>query len=253
MLIDWGTVIIQLVNFLILVALLKRFLYGPVIQVMEEREKTIATRLTAAATAQSEAEAQQILLTKNQEEFARDRERMERTAQEEIEHWKQQSVERIKTELAGQRLVWQQNLEDEQEAFLRTLKIHISRQVFLVAKKALADLADESLEANLLEQFLKKIHQEPGLATEEMTQNTTAILVTTGFPLHAPQQKLLQTQLAISFPAFTEVDFREEESLGFGIRLLAADQKWEWNLSRYMKDIEHEIVSQMSMTIRKGE
>lgn len=39
MLIDWFTVIAELVNFLILVWLLKRFLYEPVLKAIDEREK----------------------------------------------------------------------------------------------------------------------------------------------------------------------------------------------------------------------
>jgi F-type H+-transporting ATPase subunit b len=46
--IDWLTVIAQIVNFLILVWLLKRFLYHPVITAMDRREQRIAERLQLA-------------------------------------------------------------------------------------------------------------------------------------------------------------------------------------------------------------
>ena len=45
MLIDWFTVLAQIVNFLILVALMKRFLYGPLIAAIDAREQSIAARL----------------------------------------------------------------------------------------------------------------------------------------------------------------------------------------------------------------
>ena len=44
MLIDWSTVIAQAINFLILVWLLKRFLYKPILQAIDERDKRIATQ-----------------------------------------------------------------------------------------------------------------------------------------------------------------------------------------------------------------
>jgi len=47
--INWFTVIAQIVNFLILVWLLKRFLYKPVLKAIAEREQKIASRLDAAA------------------------------------------------------------------------------------------------------------------------------------------------------------------------------------------------------------
>ncbi len=45
MLINWFTVVAQIINFLILVWLLKRFLYKPVLKAIDEREKKIAAQL----------------------------------------------------------------------------------------------------------------------------------------------------------------------------------------------------------------
>ena len=46
--IDWLTVVAQIVNFLVLVYLLKRFLYGPILQAMDDRQAGIAARLQEA-------------------------------------------------------------------------------------------------------------------------------------------------------------------------------------------------------------
>ena len=51
MLIDWFTVVAEIVNFLILLWLLKRFLYKPVLNAMDKREATIASRENEATTA----------------------------------------------------------------------------------------------------------------------------------------------------------------------------------------------------------
>ncbi|MFQ3186924.1 MAG: F-type H+-transporting ATPase subunit b, partial [Marinomonas primoryensis] len=48
MLIDWFTVIAQLINFLVLVWLLKRFLYRPILNAIDAREKRIADELADA-------------------------------------------------------------------------------------------------------------------------------------------------------------------------------------------------------------
>jgi hypothetical protein len=50
MLIDWFTVGAQIVNFLILVWLLKRFLYKPILDAIDAREKRIAAELADADT-----------------------------------------------------------------------------------------------------------------------------------------------------------------------------------------------------------
>jgi len=49
MLIDWFTVGAQALNFIILVWLLKRFLYKPILGAVDAREKRIAAELADAA------------------------------------------------------------------------------------------------------------------------------------------------------------------------------------------------------------
>ena len=56
MLIDWFTVIAQILNFLLLVVLLKHFLYGPILAAMDTRQQTIAQQLEEAKAAKREAE-----------------------------------------------------------------------------------------------------------------------------------------------------------------------------------------------------
>jgi F-type H+-transporting ATPase subunit b len=46
--IDWFTVFAQIVNFIILIFLLKRFLYGPIIAAIDKREENISARITEA-------------------------------------------------------------------------------------------------------------------------------------------------------------------------------------------------------------
>ena len=56
MLINWFTVVAQAVNFLILVWLLKRFLYSHVLHAIDEREKGIANQLAEAEAKKAEAQ-----------------------------------------------------------------------------------------------------------------------------------------------------------------------------------------------------
>ena len=57
MLFDWFTILAQIVNFLVLVTLMKRFLYGPLIAAIDAREQSIAARIEDAARKEQEAGA----------------------------------------------------------------------------------------------------------------------------------------------------------------------------------------------------
>ena len=58
MLIDWFTVVAQVINFLILVWLLQRFLYKPIVNAMQTREERIASQLRDAEKQKAEAEVE---------------------------------------------------------------------------------------------------------------------------------------------------------------------------------------------------
>jgi F-type H+-transporting ATPase subunit b len=55
MLIDWFTVAAQVLNFVILVWLMKRFLYKPILHSIDEREKQVAAELSNADKKKAEA------------------------------------------------------------------------------------------------------------------------------------------------------------------------------------------------------
>ena len=73
MLIDWFTVGAQALNFLILVWLMKRFLYKPILHAIEEREKRIAAELANADKKKAEAQKESDEFKRKNEEFDRQR------------------------------------------------------------------------------------------------------------------------------------------------------------------------------------
>ena len=73
MLIDWFTVGAQVLNFLILVWLMKRFLYKPILHAIDEREKRIATELANADAKKAEAQSERDDFQHKNEEFDQQR------------------------------------------------------------------------------------------------------------------------------------------------------------------------------------
>ena len=73
MLIDWFTVGAQALNFLILVWLMKRFLYQPILHAIDAREKRIAAKLGDAAKKEAEAKKERDTFLHKNDEFDQQR------------------------------------------------------------------------------------------------------------------------------------------------------------------------------------
>src|SRR5450631_1161046 len=73
MLIDWFTVGAQAINFIILVWLLKRFLYKPILDAVDAREKRVAAELADADAKRAEAKKERDEFQHKNEEFYQQR------------------------------------------------------------------------------------------------------------------------------------------------------------------------------------
>ncbi|MGW8161289.1 MAG: F0F1 ATP synthase subunit delta [Desulfobulbales bacterium] len=246
MLIDWFTVGAQIVNFLILIYLLKRFLYKPILRAMDEREQKIAGRLREAAAQREKAEAESEALALERWELENNKKRMQAEIKAEIEDWRDKAMEKAKSEVEKTRSSWQESFESEKDDFIRKMKTVLSRQVFSVAAKVMEDLADERLEAKLVEKFNKKLPEVLGKNEESVQNMGRQLQVKSGFELNTDQQQDIQAVIAEIFPE-AEVMFQVDPEIGFGVRLTGNNRKIEWSLSRYMDEMEEKILNTMHL------
>jgi len=249
-LIDWFTVGAQIVNFLILIYLLKRFLYKPILKAMAEREKKISDRLQQAAEKREKAETEAKALAEERQELENKRVQLQAEAKEEIRQWRDEAMEKAKHEAEKVRDSWQESIEKEKEDFGRKMKIILGRQIFKVAARTLHDLADERLEARLVEKFSQKLHEAVGEKEESQQSMGGELELQSGFEISDDQQKDLQSVINELFPEAT-VSFKSDAEYGFGIRLTGRSRKIEWSLNRYMSEMEKSVLN--TMRLRQGE
>jgi len=83
MFIDWFTIVVQALNFLILVWLMQRFLYKPILHAINEQEKRIATALANADKKKADAQKERDELKHKHEEFDQQRAALLRKATDE--------------------------------------------------------------------------------------------------------------------------------------------------------------------------
>jgi len=84
--IDWITVIAQIANFLVLVWLLKRFLYRPILDGIDAREAEITRRMAEAGEAEKKAQAAEATFRQQQKQLLSDQDAVVKQALRESEN-----------------------------------------------------------------------------------------------------------------------------------------------------------------------
>src|SRR5271170_4570447 len=135
MLIDWFTVCAQALNFLILVWLMKRFLYKPILHAIDEREKRIATELADAGTKKAEAQKERDEFQHKNEEFDQQRAALLSKAIDEAKAERQRllgEARQAADELSAKR---QEALRNGARSLNKAISNRAQQEVFAIARK----------------------------------------------------------------------------------------------------------------------
>ena len=242
MLIDWFTVGAQTLNFLILVWLLKRFLYQPILQAIDAREQRIAAVLADADGKQAAAQQERDTFQHKNEDFDRQRDALLAKATEAAGTEHQRLLDAARTAadaLSGKR---QETLKNEAQTLNEALRRRTRQEVFAIARKTLADLATASLEEQVVQVFIRRLRELEGKPKEELARALRAGsapgLVKSAFDLPDEQRAALQTALNETFSAEVPVRFETAPELVCGIELTAGGQKVAWSIEGYLGALE---------------
>lgn len=241
MLIDPFTVIAQIVNFALLVWLLRRVLYGPVMRAMEAREERIRDEVERARRLHAEAEAEGERYRDLLADFEAEREARLMEVRSEIERERQERIREVRAEVMALRERWLQGLEQEKETFLRELRLHIAQTSLAVMRDALKQLADAHLEARFVARFLDRLRTMDGedrLRFVAALRQGEALRVHTAFPLSAPQRASITAGIAELFDIGTKPEFETNPDLVAGVELRAGGLAVAWTLDEYLVTLE---------------
>jgi F-type H+-transporting ATPase subunit b len=248
-LIDWFTVIAQIVNFLILVALLKKFLYGPIIRAMDSRASEISERLNNAQERENEAEQELESYRRKNEELDQKREELLHQAREEAEERKKELLKDARDEVEEKRSGWQEVLQREKVRFLDNLRSRIGDQVIALSRQTLRDLADARLEEQVLQVFLQRIENLDAGMREELASSMTSsredVVVTSAFEVTPEWRDRIVQSLPDAIVDGRSVHFASDSDLLCGIQLKAGGHKVDWSLKGYLDDLEREFADML--------
>jgi F-type H+-transporting ATPase subunit b len=253
-LIDWFTIVAQILNFLILVFLLHRFLYGPIVKMMDEREERIFARLKEANEREqiAEAEAERY----RQERIALDEQRRGVLAQAEqdADSRRKELLQQARQDAQDLQRHWRAAIELEKESFLRELRQRTTRQIYAVARRALTDLADVELERQMLHVFIGRLRSMDEEARREIRpsqDNGAPLLIYSAFDLIEADQRAIEQTLEDVVGDYVPVTFETRPGLVNGIEMRSASRRVAWNLTHYLANLEDEIARMVELEMRK--
>ena len=242
MLIDWFTVGAQLLNFLVLAWLLKRFLYRPILDALDAREQRIAAELADADAKRAEADKERDEFQHKNEAFEQQRAALLSKATDEAKVERARLLDEARQAADALSTKRQETLRNEAHNLNQAISRRTQQEVFAIARKALSDLATTSLEERMGEVFMRRLRALDDQAKEGFAKSlktaTEPALVRSAFDLPAEQRAAIQNALNETFSAEIRVKFETAPDLVSGIELTTNGQKMAWSITEYLASLE---------------
>jgi F-type H+-transporting ATPase subunit b len=250
--VDWITVSAQIVNFLILVWLLKRFLYQPVIRAMDRREQRIAEQLEQARQREHQAQQQQQQYQEKANDLDQQREDILSKAKENAEQQKHELMDQAREEVSDIRKQWQQQVEQEKQAFLKNLRSKSAGAIQAIGRKALSELANVELEEQVISSFLLRLksldHNTRKALTQALQESSEPLRIHTAFELDPAVRGRITRAVHEHIVEGIETEYFESEQLLCGIELNAGAQRISWSLADYLDGLGKQVEDAFAST-----
>jgi F-type H+-transporting ATPase subunit b len=245
MLIDWFTVGAQALNFLILVWLMKRFLYQPILRAIDAREKRVAAEIADADAKRAEAKRERDEFQHKNEEFDKERAALLSKATDEAKAERGRLLDEARKAADALGAKRMESLRKEARSLSQAISRRTQEEVFAIARRALTDLATTSLEDRLGEVFTRRLGEMDGAAKAGLGQALKTArepaLVRSAFELPAEPRAGIQNALNEAFSAEIRVRFETAPDLVSGIELTTNGQRVGWSIADYLASMERGV------------
>jgi F-type H+-transporting ATPase subunit b len=245
MLADWFTIVAQALNFLVLVWLMKRYLYQPVLHAIDEREKRIAAELANADAKKAEAQKEHDEFQRKNAEFDQQRAALLTKATEEAQAERQRLLDEARKAAVDLSSKRQEALRAEEHNLHRAIGRRTQQEVFAIARKALTDLAGTSLEARMVDVFVRRLHELNGDRKDTLSAALKAapsdIVVRTTFVLPPAECATTEGAIRETFGQEAQVQFETAPDLIGGIELTTNGQKVAWSIADYLTSLDRGV------------
>jgi F-type H+-transporting ATPase subunit b len=253
MLVDWFTTAAQIVNFLILVWLLKRFLYKPILGAMDEREKRMENAFAEAELQKTAAENERAVFERKSLEFEEQKRRLLQAATEQAGEERKKMVAEAREEVDDLKARWRTSIEQEKQTLLNEFSARVGNEVVEISQKLLSDLANVQLEDCITRRFLEELAT---LTPTKRNQLRSVFAVPVGKPVVArspfelPESSRMQIRAALQEQfAIVDVQFVVAPELLGGIEISANGHQVSWTIQSYLSSLQQEI----NQAMEKGE
>ena len=230
-----STFLLEIINFLVLVWILKRFLFNPVREIIARRRAEIDNGLSEAQTRQTEAQALRQQYQARLSDWEAEKRQMQQALQQELDAERARRLTELRAQIDTERERNRVAESRREEALQHSLEQTALQQGARFAGRLLREAAGPETEARLVAmvtESLERLTEETRASFRHLPERDTEIRITSAYTLSPEQQSRLESALTALLPERRAIQFERDETLLAGVRITTGN----WVLGCNLRD-----------------
>ncbi len=244
--INWFEIVAQIINFFILLFILQKLLYKPVINVMEERQKRIQKSQIEADEKMGKAEG---LIDEYEEKIA-DIEQEKREilddARKAAQAKKQSLLKDYREEAENKRRAYLKEIEDEKESFIKSLRKNLGESSVKIASRILDTISSRELEDEVFITFVENLKSlKENIPDASVLKDEKHLNLYSSKELSKEKKQIIENTLKSQLGNLKEINYELDDELILGYELSLETYTIHTNIKNYLEIIEKDIIENL--------
>jgi F-type H+-transporting ATPase subunit b len=238
--IDWWTLALQAINFLILIWLLGHFLYRPIADIVARRQEAAQALMDEAASLREKAEADRKAIAQDRQDIAAERTRLLAAARADAGEENKRLVAAAEAEAEKIRHAAEADAARLDDAHNRALHARAEELAVTVASRLLERLPPRDAQGAFLDGLVASLKTMAPAARAALNSGQDIVILTAS-PLDDAAQARIGTELEAALGTGLKLTFRTDPAVIAGIELESADLRlcnsWREDLARIREEL----------------
>jgi len=237
---SWSTLLLEVINFLILIWILKRFLYRPVLAMIEQRRQHIETQTEAARATQQQADSLKAQYEQRLTDWDKEKRQANESLQKELQQERTKRLQQLQQDMDSQReenrhANQQQLAEQDRQYRAEALKLGADFASKLLSAVACVEVHNQLVELSLT-QLASLVDSQIQTLRNALVPTPDQIKILTAYALEEDQQQRLTKALQEFCSSPIPVNFIPEPDLIAGLEIELGSSLLRLNIRDQLQD-----------------
>ena len=238
------TIIIQFLNFFLLLLILNKFLFKPLLKLIDDKKKLIDKQMNEIENNLSDSEELKIEYLNKNKQIESEKDLIKQKIDLELSKYKEEELIKISKEIETEKLKIKDQFEIEKNGFIKDFNKNIMDIFIEYSNSVLKSLSNTNLQDQIINKFFEKINLLSSEKIDSFNQNiqSKTISIYSSAEIEDKNKEIIKKFLTEKGINFNNIQYFIDTNLILGIELKASSNVISWNI----KEINEDFILKLS-------